>query len=206
MNPAGKNARVSGVKWVPVAMLIVAITYSWGFSAGAALAGPTRILAPQFTEPVQLWADSAKAPTPTSTVVVRKGTCGLAAAAMACAYYDPMTATGTITMMPGLTGVGAQKIFLHELGHVFDGRHFYPSDRLEVTRLLGFPAATLGRTQVDPSRHRNGLPRRQLVAIWTGRRAARYCRAHETASCSACRRSCSSFGCLWKRKHQRIER
>ncbi len=142
MNPTSDHTQSAIVRWTAVLtvglVMLGALTVGSGSAAGAS----TRIVAPQFTDPIQTWANEAKAPTPTSTVVVRKVFCNLELAAMACASYDSMRSVGTITMMSGLTGVGAQKIFLHELGHVFDGRHLYPRDRADVTRTLGFPAGT----------------------------------------------------------------
>ena len=101
--------------------------------------------------PLQAWTDAALAPTPTIAVQVRYGDCGTNVFQIACSTYDPNTASGTISMDPSLRSDAAERIYFHELGHLFAFRQMYAADLAEATAILGFPAGTAWRTGNDPA-------------------------------------------------------
>lgn len=105
---------------------------------------------PADLNPLQAWTDAALAPTPTITVQVRYGDCSTNVFQIACSTYDPNTASGTISMDPSLRSDAAERIYFHELGHLFAYRQMYAADRAEATTILGFPAGTAWKGNSDP--------------------------------------------------------
>lgn len=83
-----------------------------------AAAGAVQLVNPDgsVAQPYQTWADAAKVPTPNHQVTVIRDAskfCGQPVAG--CAWRD-----GTAIAIGCDIGAGCQRVFMHELGHVFD--------------------------------------------------------------------------------------
>lgn len=130
-------------KTITAAIVLLALTAG---SSSATVVTQT----PKVLNPLQEWTDAAQAPTPTIAVQVRYGDCGTNVFQVACSVYDPDTASGIISMDPSLRSDAAERIYFHELGHLFAYRQMYAADRAEATTILGFPAGTPWKANSSP--------------------------------------------------------
>jgi hypothetical protein len=75
--------------------------------------------------PLQEWVDAARVPTPEETVLVTVD-------AAACPGSLGCALPGAIELSP----MAGRKVFLHELGHIFDMRHLTDEDRAAFLALI----------------------------------------------------------------------